>query len=94
MILNKVQRNDLFEDIRKEFEERVQNFYSARDRDKGFILIQNRRGLTEKFPLMTITCVTLNNRSQDFENIYDLTEYLSELKRKARQYNLLIISAP
>ena len=88
VILNKVHRNDPFEDIRKQFEDSVLNFYSARDRDKGFIQIQNRRGITEKFPLMTITCVTLNNRSHDFENIYDLTEYLSELKRKARQYKI------
>lgn len=88
VILDKVRSNEHFDDIKKQFNEGILNFYDDDDIRNGFILIQNRRGVIEKFPLMTITCVVLNNVSHSFDDIYHLTENLSSLKRDAKQYKI------
>ncbi|HSR03713.1 MAG TPA: diguanylate cyclase, partial [Proteiniclasticum sp.] len=88
VILDKVQSNEYFDDIEMQFSEGILNFYNDDDIRNGYILIQNRRGMIEKFPLMTITCVVLNNLSQKYEDVYHLTENLSDLKREAKQYKI------
>lgn len=43
------------EDFIKEFDEKIKEFYNPKDLKKGFIRIQNRKGIIERFPLMSIS---------------------------------------
>lgn len=85
VILDNTHNNVSFVNIRSEFESAVLAYYSPKDKENGFIQIQNRRGDVELFPLMTITCVVLDNQSQNYLDVSEFTERLSELKQKARQ---------
>ncbi|WP_076850062.1 GGDEF domain-containing protein [Rubeoparvulum massiliense] len=74
-----------FVDMVKQFEYRALNFYSPSDIQKGYIITANRQGEMEKFPLMKLTCVVVNNQIDDFENVIELTEKLARLKKIAKQ---------
>lgn len=53
--------------------------------ENGYIITANRRGEIEKFPLITLTCVVLNNDSYEFNSVDELTEELAYLKKIAKQ---------
>lgn len=66
------------------FEHEVIDYYNKCDIDNGYITTTNRHGITEKFPLMTLTCVVVNNQVQVFKNVFQLTELLAEEKKIAK----------
>lgn len=85
VILNKSVDESYFDNLINKFEYEVLDFYNETDIRNGFITASNRQGQTEKFPLISITCVLTNNKGKNFTNIFDLTEYLAEMKKIAKQ---------
>lgn len=85
VILNKSVNESYFDDVIKKFEYEVLNFYNETDIRNGFITTINRHGNIEKFPLISLTCVITNNTGRIFNNIFDLTEHLAEMKKAAKQ---------
>lgn len=85
IILNKHVSDDYFEDIKKEFEYEVLELYNEIDLQKGYITTANRHGKVEQFPLISLTIVTVNNKSKTFKNEFELTEILAGLKKAAKQ---------
>ncbi|MBF7096652.1 GGDEF domain-containing protein [Alkalibacter mobilis] len=73
-----------FETLKRQFETDVLKFYNERDIKKGYIIVHNRQGVLDKFPLMTVTCVVTNNKSGSFMGSQDISERLADLKRKAK----------
>lgn len=73
-----------FHTLTQQFKDQAELFYSDIDQLNGCLIGQDRCGDRQTFPLMTITCVVVNNRDHSFTNIYDLTEYLAELKHQAK----------
>jgi EAL domain-containing protein (putative c-di-GMP-specific phosphodiesterase class I)/GGDEF domain-containing protein len=90
IIVDKCVCSDYFSYIKNEFERNVLDFYSSNDVERGYIITANRRGEIEKFPLITLTCVVLNNDAYNFTDIVDLTEKLAGLKKRAKQQLKLI----
>jgi diguanylate cyclase (GGDEF) domain len=66
-----------------QFDSSTVNFYSAEDLEKGFILSKNRHGVEESYPLMSISIAGV--LSQKFNNIYELSEKASMVKKKCKQ---------
>lgn len=85
VILNKSVDESYFKNLIDKFEYEVLNFYNETDIRNGFITAKNRRGEIEHFPLISITCVLTTNKDKCFTNIFELTEYLSEMKKTAKQ---------
>jgi len=85
VMVDKCVYGDYFTHIIKEFEKDVLNYYNSTDIENGYIITANRRGEIEKFPLITLTCVVLNNDLYEFIDIDDLTEELANLKKSAKQ---------
>lgn len=77
-----------FEAMVNQFQQQVLQCYNQNDRKMGYITTKNRRGVTEQFPLLTITTVVINNSVQKFSNVYELTELLAKKKRDAKQKKL------
>lgn len=77
--------SDYFMNIKNKFERDVLKFYNSTDIENGYIITENRKGKIEKFPLITLTCVVLNNSDNHFQNVDDLTEKLADLKKIAKQ---------
>lgn len=89
VILNHIVSENYFNNIKKEFENKILNFYQNADLKKKYITTFNRHGNTENYPLMTFTCVLLTNKAQKFGNVLELTEKLAELKKIAKQDSLI-----
>ena len=75
---------DYFNRVKEEFEREVLGFYCHEDVARGYIVSVNRRNLVEKFPLITLTVASVNNRERSFRDVYDLTETLASLKKKKK----------
>jgi GGDEF domain-containing protein len=78
---------DYFRNIVVEFEKEVLRFYNQEDIEKGYIIARNRRNEVEKFPLITLTAVSVNDRNQHFKDVFDLTETLASLKKSKKLRN-------
>ena len=68
----------------KKFEEEVVKLYKTRDRKRGYITTKNRNGKADKFPLITVTAVLVNNKENDYQNMHEISEKLATLKSKAK----------
>jgi GGDEF domain-containing protein len=68
----------------KEFDHRILKFYSESDRKAGFIFGKDRRGVEQKFPLMTISIAVVLNRDKAFESPLQIAEVAAELKEYAK----------
>jgi len=84
-MVDKCVYGDYFTHIIKQFERDVLNYYNSTDIENGYIITANRKGEIEKFPLITLTCVVLNNDLYEFTDIDDFTEKLANLKKSAKQ---------
>ena len=73
--------SDYFWNIVTEFETKVLQFYNHEDIEKGYISAVSRKNKTEKFPLITLTSVSVNNKSRNYKDMFELTETLASLKK-------------
>ncbi|MDF2654441.1 MAG: hypothetical protein K0R19_915 [Bacillota bacterium] len=73
--------SDFFQGIIALFEEEVLKFYSPEDVEKGYITTANRRNRIEKFPLITLTVASVNNKELFFKDVFELTETLAAMKK-------------
>ena len=73
------------------FESEVLKFYIPEDRQKGYISAQTRNGELEKFPLISVTAVTIDNSDYDYKTSRAISEDLATLKNIAKLEKLRII---
>ena len=56
--------------------------YSARDREKGFVIASDRTGKTTKMPLMSLSVAVVNKKNPDeFKTMISLNEKIAEIKK-------------
>jgi diguanylate cyclase (GGDEF)-like protein len=68
-----------------EFKDGVSQYYNPRDVQNGYITAENRNGVVEKFPLVTLSAAGINGRKHHFSNLLELTEELAKLKKKSKK---------
>jgi len=90
IIVNDHVEADAFHRIVTEFEREVLKHYNRDDVEKGYITTANRRNMIEKFPLITLTVVSANNKGRQFKDTFDLTETLAALK-KSKKIQLKVV---
>ena len=76
---------DYFKEIIRQFESEVLAFYNQLDIKNGYITTANRRGEVERFPLITLTAVAVNNETRAYKDVPELSEVLAGLKKNAKQ---------
>jgi len=84
IIVNDHVETDFFYSIITEFETEVLKFYNQHDIDNGYITTMNRRNEVEKFPLITLTVVSVCNKAQEHKDLFELTETLACLKKQKK----------
>ncbi len=84
IIVNDHVETDFFYSIVTEFETEVLKFYNRTDIENGYITATNRRNEVEKFPLITLTVVSVSNSTQQHKDTLDLTETLACLKKQKK----------
>lgn len=85
IILNNYESEPLSQAIIKNFEHDVLEFYNENDIKNGYIFTQNRHGETEKYPLITLTIVSITNNHTKFTDQYQISERLANLKKQCKQ---------
>jgi len=58
--------------------------YSEDDRERGYILTTNRRGVIEKYPILTISIAVIINEEGKFQHIGELSKMLADLKKATK----------
>jgi diguanylate cyclase (GGDEF)-like protein len=59
--------------------------YDQKDLHKGYIIAQNRHGIEERFPLVSVSIAGLTNKKREFASIYVLAKESSKIKKKCKQ---------
>lgn len=63
---------------------KVLTLYSSADIENRFIISQNRQGMTEKFPLASISIADISNREKRYGSIEDFSKDIAVVKKKCK----------
>jgi GGDEF domain-containing protein len=72
------------EEIIREFDKRIPDFYDQRDRELGYIHGKTRQGVEMDFPIMTISIAVVTNERRRLSNPLEASEIAAELKDYAK----------
>jgi diguanylate cyclase (GGDEF)-like protein len=89
VILDRYVEDTYYLELIKLFDKNVQSYYNSSDLERSYILTTNRKGKEEKFPLITLTCVMVNNLNVSFPNQYEISKELARLKKNEKNRKLL-----
>lgn len=67
------------------FDRGITEFYCADDLKRNYIITKNRKGELDQFPIMTVSIAGISNQNKYFENIYQLSEQASVIKKRCKQ---------
>ncbi len=90
MILPFHECNALCQQIISDFDTLVRKCYSPEDLVKGYITSKNRHGISENFPIATLSIAAITNQNTEFNNMNDFSAKLAELKKKCKQQDCSI----
>jgi len=67
------------------FAERVTSLYRDEDINNGYIISKNRNGVTEHFPIASLSIAGVSNRKKTYQNTNDFSNDIAQLKKKCKQ---------
>ena len=74
--------------IANDFDTVVPNFYSSDDKNRGFILTEDRQGNMQQSSFVTLSMVIISNDIRPLENIGEIAAIAAELKTALKRKNL------
>ena len=77
--------NELCKSIINAFSESLNDFYSQKALEKGYVTAKNRHGTEERFGLATLSIAGVTNRCKEFANVLELSEYATKLKARCKE---------
>jgi EAL domain-containing protein (putative c-di-GMP-specific phosphodiesterase class I)/GGDEF domain-containing protein len=80
--------DEYFADALDKFSSEVLYFYNNADIRNGYITACDRDNKVRRFPLLSVTCVVVNNKRCSYASIHDLSETLARLKKSAKANKL------
>lgn len=66
------------------FDGRIRKFYMQQDREQGFFVGKDRKGMQQKFPLISVTIAIVTDDGTRFRNPLDMAEAAAQLKEYAK----------
>ena len=79
-----VNYENICQNILMEFEEEVKNCFNEEDYKKGYLEIQNRKGIMEQFPLTALSIGVVVADKNRFANILEIGEIGAQVKHMAK----------
>ena len=67
--------------IVKLFDERIVHLFDKEDLERGYVEVINRKGVVDRFPLLTITIAVVTDNNGRIDHIAKISDIASELKR-------------
>lgn len=78
--------NEVCQTITETFDKTAPNFYSEEDRKKGFIVVEDRRGIVSQFPLVSVAIGMVSDEGDKFSNLGQVNHSLTQLKKYAKSF--------
>ena len=66
------------------FDSQVKKFFTERDLEKGYIEVENRKGIIEQFPLTSLSIGVVVVDPGRFSNILEIGEVGAQVKHAAK----------
>ena len=83
-ILPTVDCEEVCETIIANFDAHVINFFTEEDREKGYIEVENRKGVIEQFTLTSISIGVVEADKGRFSNVLEIGEVGAQVKHLAK----------
>lgn len=83
-IVSGIKCEEVCQDIIAEFDKNISCYYLEDDFKKGYIEVENRRGILEQFPIVSITLAVVNVPVGRFNNILEIGEIGAGVKHLAK----------
>ena len=68
-----------------DFDQAIPSFYSAEDRQNGYITSHDRQGNVQKMPLMSISIGVVTNEAREIEHLAEISEVGADMKGYAKK---------
>ena len=72
------------QDIIVQFDTMILNYYTQEDAERGYLEVENRKGIIEQFPLSTISIGVVEVKKDKFNNILEIGEIGAQVKHLAK----------
>ncbi|HET6515446.1 MAG TPA: diguanylate cyclase [Thermodesulfovibrionales bacterium] len=73
-------------DLISNFDEIIQSFYDAEDREKGLIESHDRDGVKRTFPFISLSIGVAHNKYKNFSHYGQVSEIATEMKKYAKRF--------
>ncbi|MET3728231.1 diguanylate cyclase (GGDEF)-like protein [Fictibacillus halophilus] len=84
-ILNHYEYSELCKKIIAMFNRSLPRFYKEEDWLRGFVHNENRSGIKEHIPLVSLSIAVVTNEKQNFNSISEIIDMATVLKKKCKQ---------
>ncbi|MBI1871542.1 MAG: response regulator [Chlamydiae bacterium] len=68
------------------FDRIIPSFYDSEDRDRGVILLANREGILQEFPLATLSIAVVTNENNQISHAAQISAIAADLKSYAKKF--------
>ncbi|MDR2604444.1 MAG: GGDEF domain-containing protein [Desulfovibrio sp.] len=76
---------DYCESVINQFSSRVTSLYRDEDLKNGHIISKNRQGVTELFPIASLSIAGLSNKTNTYKDIDSFSKDIAQLKKKCKR---------
>lgn len=83
-IINKTDYDKISQQIIIEFDMLVEKFYNMKDIIRGYVEIENRKGIMEQFPITTISIAVVEVDPEVFKSTLEIGEVGAQVKHRAK----------
>ena len=78
--------NEVCQLITDTFDKEAPRFYSEEDRKRGYIVVEDRRGVVSQFPYVSIAVGMVSDEGNKFSNLGQVNHSLTQLKKYAKSF--------
>ena len=68
----------------RNFDEAIPNFYDAHDRQQGFVLSQNKEGVSTRYPVMSISIAVIENETYPIGDVAEISRIAGIMQKKMK----------
>lgn len=83
-IISDIDCEEICQNIIAEFDKNVKSYYNDKDILRGYIEVENRKGIVEQFPIVSISIGVVNVTKGSFNNILEIGEVGANVKHLAK----------
>ena len=83
-IVSKTDYDKICQEIIIEFDVGVENYYNNQDLERGYVEIENRKGILEQFPITTISIAVVEVDAETFRSPLEIGEVGAQVKHTAK----------